>query len=473
MLLIEYTASSQCTPVNLERISLPSNEWIGNGYIKGLLRLLPADYAANPTKKYPVIIYFHGNQAAGDGSQDALCKIIGDGASALPGKIESNEFPTTVTVNGQTHSYIVLMPQYTGYSEPPYYADKIEAFIDYAMSAYRIDPTRVYLTGMSSGANHVIDYVSSSASRAQRIAAIAMSSMCWRLSLNPAGPANIANAGLPTWFVHCALDNPCVVAWPDEWVNAINNQPGAIAPRYSRLDQTPNPQPFPFPLSQQLLYCRPFPHDTWLALYSPLFTPAGGPNLYQWLLQHSRSTLPVRLKNFSARLTAGKVLLQWTTTSETENASFIIERAGSDGRFMPLATRKGSGNSGIDKQYDYSDEKPLPQLSYYRLVQADIDGDKQYLGTKTIANRQGLRQLIIPASNPFTNNIVAYINVEITQKVIVEVTDMSGRKIAGLSGIYASGATEINLPATQLPKGMYYLKARSGSTTETYKIVKQ
>ncbi|AXY76932.1 T9SS C-terminal target domain-containing protein [Paraflavitalea soli] len=473
LLSIGCSTWSQCTPVNLEKITLPSNEWIGNGYIKGLLRFLPADYAANPSKKYPVIIYFHGRSAAGDGSQDALCNILGDGATALPGKIESNEFPTTVTVNGQTYSYIVLMPQYAEYSEPPYYADKIEAFIDYAMSAYRIDPARVYLTGMSSGANHVIDYVSSSTSRAQRIAAVSMSSMCWKLSLNPAGPANIANAGLPTWFVHCVLDNPCVVAWPDEWVNAINNQPGAVAPRYSRLEETPDPQPFPFPLSQQLLYCRPFPHDTWLALYSPLFTPAGGPNLANWFLQYSRTTLPVRLKNFTARLTAGKVALQWTTTSETDNASFTIERAGSDGRFTSLATVKGSGNAGVDKQYDYSDEKPLPQLSYYRLVQTDIDGDKQYLGTKTVVNRQGLRQLIIPAANPFINNIVAYINVDKTMKVIVEVTDISGRKIAGLTGMYAPGATEINLPAAQLSKGIYYLRAQSGSITDTYKIIKQ
>lgn len=473
LLSIGYSTWSQCTPVNLEKITLPSNEWIGNGYIKGLLRFLPADYNTNPTRKYPVIIYFHGRLAAGDGSQNALCNILGDGASALPGKIESNEFPTTVTVNGQTHSYIVLMPQYVEYSEPPYYADKIEAFIDYAMSAYRIDPSRVYLTGMSSGANHVIDYVSSSTSRAQRIAAISMSSMCWRLSLNPAGPANIANAALPTWFVHCVLDDPCKVAWPDEWVNAINNQPGAVAPRYSRLDPTPNPQPFPFPFSQQLLYCRPFPHDTWLALYSPLFTPGGGPNLANWFVQFSRSTLPVRLKNFTARLIEGKVQLQWITTAETGNESFAIERAGSDGRFIPLATLRGNGNSGIEKQYEYSDKKPLPQVSYYRLAQTDIDGDKQYLGTKTIVNRQGRRQLIIPASNPFTNNIIAFINVDKTQKVIVEVTDMSGRKLAGINAMYASGATEVNLPVAHLPKGIYYLRAHSESITETIKIIKQ
>lgn len=473
LLSIGYNALSQCTPNYLEKITLPSNQWIGNGFIKGLLHLLPADYNTNPTKKYPVIIYFHGREARGEGTQNDLCKIISDAPTALPGRIEANTFPTTVTEGGQSHSYLILMPQYTEYNEPPYYADKVEAFIDYAMSAYRIDPSRIYLTGMSSGANLVIDYVSSSTSRAQRIAAITLSSMCWRLSLNPAGPANIANAGLPSWFVHCSLDNPCVVAWPDDWVNAINSQPGATAPRYSRLEPTPNPQPWPFPESEQLKYCRPFPHDTWSAMYSPLFSPDGGPNISQWLIQHSRSTLPVRLKNFTARLAQGKVHLQWITTSETGNASFTIERAGSDGRFSPLATLPANGNAGIEKQYSYTDEKPLSQVSYYRLVQTDLDGDKEYLATKTIINRQGLRQLILLGANPFINNVSAFVNVDKPQKVIIELTDMSGKRITGTSGIYTQGVTEITLPAAHLPKGIYLLKAAGESIQETYKIVKQ
>lgn len=473
ILCIDQHVQAQCTPAYLEKITLPSDQWIAGGYFKGLMRLLPPDYNTNPTQKYPVIIYFHGREARGEGTQDDLCKLLTDVSTTLPNQIEANAFPTTVTAGGQTYSYILLMPQYTEYSEPPYYADEIEDFIDYAVANYRIDPTRIYLTGMSSGANHVIDYVSSSTARAQRVAAVSLSSMCWRLSLNPSGPANIAAAGLPIWMVHCEQDNPCVVDWPDEWVDAINNIPGAVAPRYSRLGPVPNPLPNPFPYAQQLLYCRPFPHDTWSAMYSAEFTPSGGPNLAEWFIQYSLSTLPVRLKNFTARLTDGKVHLRWTTTSESDNATFTIERAGADARFTPLVTLPGSGNAGAEKQYQYIDERPLAQLSYYRLVQTDIDGDRQYLATKTILNKQGSRQLIMLAGNPFAGNLTAFINIDKTQKVEIQVTDMSGRKVAGINSIYAPGTTEVSIPATHLPKGIYFLRAAGEFITETHKIVKQ
>jgi hypothetical protein len=261
------------------------------------------------------------------------------------------------------------------------------------------------------------------------------------------------------------------VAWPDEWVDQINNQPGAIAPRYTRIDPYPGPSPFPFPDS--LNYCRGFPHDTWTAMYAPTFTPSGGPNIAQWLAQFSRSTLPVRLKNFTARFAGDKVYLQWITTSETDNASFTIERAGSDGQYKPLATLAGNGNAGAEKQYNYTDERPLSQISYYRLVQTDLDGDKQYLGIRKVLNRQASKRMVILTANPFVNDLSAFINVDKTQKVVVQITDMSGRKVAGMNGIYTQGTTEITLAAAHLPKGMYFLRAAGEFITETYKIIKQ
>ena len=463
-------AWSQCTLNNLEKISLPSNQWVGNGFIKGLLRLLPADYSTNPTKKYPVIIYFPGMGAIGDGTQNALCQILADVPTSLPNRIEANLFPTTVTSGGQPYSYIVLIPQYTEYQTPFYYSDSVDAFINYALANYRVDPSRIYLTGMSSGANLVIDYISSSTSRAQRVAAATMSSVCWQLSFNPSGPANIANAGLPTWFVHCATDGPCVVAWPDDWVNNINSQPAGTDARYTRLEEYVGSPPTPF--TDSLLYCRPYPHDTWTAMYSQTFQPAG-PNIYEWFLQFSRATLPVLLKEFTARITDGKVYLRWITTSETGNASYAIERAGNDGRFSALATIPGSGNSGLDKTYNYIDEKPLPQLSYYRLVQTDLDGSKQYFQTRKVINREGNKRLVILTSNPFANDLSAFINVDKTQKVTIWITDMNGKKVAGREGMYTQGTTEINIPAAQLPKGIYLLRASGEIKSETYKIIKQ
>lgn len=466
-------ARSQCTPNFLEKISLPSNQWVGGTFIKGFLRLLPVGYATDLSKKYPLIIYFPGLGGIGDGSQDDLCKILADVPTSLPNRIEAGAFPATVTSGGQPYSFIVLIPQYTEYQGSLYYSTQTDAFIDYALANYRVDPSRIYLTGMSGGANLVADYIGSSTSHAQRIAAATMTSLCFALSFHPTGPANIANAGLPTWFVHCSLDNPCVVSTPDDWVNGINSQPVGIQARYTRFDDYPGTPPFPF--TDSLLYCRPYPHDTWTAMYSQTFRPAagGGTNIYEWFLQNSRSTLPVVLKNFSARFTDGKVLLEWTTTSETDNASFTIERAGSDNHFTPLATIPGSGTTSLDKTYHFTDDKPLAQLSYYRLIQTDLNGNKKYSEIRKVINRSGNQPLITPASNPFINDLTVFVTVSRAQKVAVYLTDLNGRKVAGIDSHYNTGTTGIILSAAHLPKGMYLLKASAESISETYKIIKQ
>lgn len=471
--LFVHSTWSQCTLTRLEKVTLPVGQSVGNGFIKGLLRWLPPDYNTNTSKKYATIIYFHGREARGQGTADDLCKLISDATFSLPGRIEANTFPTSVTTGGETYDYLVLMPQSIEYETPPYYADEVEAFIDYAVANYRIDPTRIYLTGMSSGANLVLDYVSSSAARAQRIAAVSMSSLCWALSFNTAGPANIASAALPMWFVNCSLDNPCTISIPDDWVNAINSQPGAVAPRYSRLGPEPSPLPWPWTDSMQLTYCRPFPHDTWSALYSPLFKTQTTPNLANWFIQYSLTALPVKLKNFGARLNEGKVVLQWTTLAEAGNESFTVERAGADGLYKTIAQIASGKGQGPEKQYQLVDEDPLPQLSYYRLAQTDVDGRKTYLSIRTIMNRQGAKQILLLGANPFRGRLSAYINTDKAQKVTVELTDLNGRRIFSQTATYPSGVTELNLPSGNIPAGVYFLKARGVYKTETYKIIKQ
>src|SRR5688572_19468035 len=54
-----------------------------NGFYTGLIEYLPNDYAANPTKEYPVIIYFPGFLGQGNGTMADLCNIITNEQSHL------------------------------------------------------------------------------------------------------------------------------------------------------------------------------------------------------------------------------------------------------------------------------------------------------------------------------------------------------------------------------------------------------
>jgi len=87
--------------------------------------------------------------------------------------------------------------------------------------------------------------------------------------------------------------------------------------------------------------------------------------------------LPVTLVNFIAKHTATGNLLQWATTSETNNAGFDIERSNDARSFEKIGFVDGRGESGSLQSYQFADQNPF-QTSYYRLKQLDHNGTFAY-----------------------------------------------------------------------------------------------
>jgi hypothetical protein len=479
---------------NRRSITIPNT----GGFYTGLLEYLPNNYASSPANtRYPVIIYFGGWVVQGDGSQSSLCTIITDQQSGvgaqlkshLVDQIESGVWGTdnVPTVGGT--SFIVIAPQYTGYGNGNDFtwSDQTDALIDWILQEYpKADPSRIYMTGMSTGSNLAMDYISSSVEHAQRVAAVSFATLCFprNLSSSPNGAQNIAVGDVATWFVHCARENQanvppigstnpvCVIESTNDWVNAINSNSPTTAPRYSILHGTPGPGTYPAGLD----WCQGDAHNSWIALYNPLFPSlqAPGPSLYSWFLQFDQeSALPIVLKNFSARLSNGKVYLRWITSAEQNNAGFVIERAGSNGSYSAITQVSGGGNTSGDKVYEYVDENPLPNLSYYRLKQMDLDGVGRYHEVRKVMNQGRFKSKIIVTPNPFTSDPSAFVSVDRKQHLNIFLTDMSGRILSRVNGIYEEGTTELSLPTSSLPRGVYFIRMQGDGIAETHKIIKQ
>lgn len=94
---------------------------------------LPKDYSTNTTKKYPLIIYLHGSSQRGND----LEKLKGYGLPYLVDK-------------GQDFEFIIASPQCPSYKQ--WYTDNwFETLFQELTAKYRIDISRVYLTGVSMG----------------------------------------------------------------------------------------------------------------------------------------------------------------------------------------------------------------------------------------------------------------------------------------------------------------------------------
>ena len=417
--------------------------------IDNYLEWVPAGYnlPQNASKKYPLIIYWKGLFDYG------VTEIIVKG---IPQKIESGVFPATVTYNGTQYSFIVITPNYQGGSTGAWDAD---AVINYAIANYRIDRNRIYMTGISHGASICYQYVNASLDFAKKIAAIAPLAPC--SGLNWTGGTNAVIEQIHLWGLHNPNDVTCSPSATTSSVSNVNTQ-NPNQPVLARYTFTPTTW-------------SPDPHDIFWIPYEPGYSTveSGGKNMYDWFIQFSQNiVLPVTLKDFSARLTSGKVKLDWTTATENNSNSFAIERAGKDMKFTEIARVSAAGFSTLDKRYQYIDPAPLSDMNFYRLAQTDRDGKTQYFEVRRVFNGKQNASIVV-SPNPVKSAIKAFVSISQPQKITVTLMDMKGRILKQSEAHYDEGLQEISLDAVSLAAGNYLLRLKGVTVNAVEKIVKQ
>jgi predicted esterase len=106
----------------------------GNGFWE----YLPPHYGNGA--EYPLLVFWHGYGENGSGSLEELNKLVAHGPPKL---IQGDQWP-------EERTFVVLSAQHSGDSCPS--AEEIHVFLQFGISAYEVDTTRVYLTGLSCGA---------------------------------------------------------------------------------------------------------------------------------------------------------------------------------------------------------------------------------------------------------------------------------------------------------------------------------
>ena len=89
------------------------------------------------------------------------------------------------------------------------------------------------------------------------------------------------------------------------------------------------------------------------------------------------SLLPVELTLFTATPTNNGILLRWTTMSESNSDYFVLEKSKDLYTFVEVARLKTSVYSNRKIDYEFLDRTPYDGVSYYRLVQVDLNGARK------------------------------------------------------------------------------------------------
>lgn len=92
----------------------------------------------------------------------------------------------------------------------------------------------------------------------------------------------------------------------------------------------------------------------------------------------TNGVLPVTWLNVSAKPEKDNILVEWSTSTETNNEFFTVEHSVDGNIFEALDMINGAGNSTIPRSYSYLHIKPGPGTHYYRIRQTDFNGTFDY-----------------------------------------------------------------------------------------------
>ena len=103
-----------------------------------------------------------------------------------------------------------------------------------------------------------------------------------------------------------------------------------------------------------------------------------GVQLNELTLAAIGAALPLRWRSFTAAKQQENVLLQWSTFSEQNSKSFILQTSSTGTTWNTLATVSAAGNSPSIHDYNYLHTSPATGYNYYRIVETNIDGKYNY-----------------------------------------------------------------------------------------------
>jgi len=280
----------------------------------GYYEYLPGNYSPNSSTGFPLLVTFPGIGEKGNGTTE-LNKILKHGPAKL---INQGKWP-------KERPFIVIAPQsWNGWFNPT----GIHNFLSYLKKTYNVDTNRIYLTGLSAGAQSIWQYLEVHNDEVAGVIPISGT------GYQPAKNKGCTFAHVPIWAFHGAADNTIGAYGSYESVKFIN-------------ECTPTPDP-----KAKVTIYPGVGHDAWTRTYDlsgmntstdPKYDPYNE-NIYDWLLSHSKGSGKVEVPiNQSPTVDAGSDLTVPLSQGEIKLKAECFD---ADGSIVSYQWEKVSGPDG-------------------------------------------------------------------------------------------------------------------------------
>lgn len=184
------------------------------------------------------------------------------------------------------------------------------------------------------------------------------------------------------------------------------------------------------------------------------------------------SLVPVELTAFYGSYQNGSVILEWITSTETNNQGFEIQRRNENSLFEPIGFLDGKGTSTNRVTYSFIDKNLTSKRYSYRLKQIDFDGSFHY-SSEVVVDIPFLENYVLHQNYPNPFNPSTRISFTVPERSLVKITlnDILGREISTL--LYeeiAAGTKELEIDGSSLSSGNYFVRMIAGNVQKFQKI---
>ncbi len=192
----------------------------------------------------------------------------------------------------------------------------------------------------------------------------------------------------------------------------------------------------------------------------------------RWTLSGLNSPLPMNFTLFNSKCEGSKVLITSKTARERNSRHFNIERSSDGVRWTAIGNLPAAGNSGIERNYSFTDNNPL-QNRFYRIAEYDLDRRVQY--TSTLRSSYSATDVFSTSPNPVHDIIFINIVTGSESQAVIKVFDSKGALIKRQKATVLQGSNQLRMDIGSLANGVYtlYTDWNNGQMKKMIAIVKQ
>jgi hypothetical protein len=187
-------------------------------------------------------------------------------------------------------------------------------------------------------------------------------------------------------------------------------------------------------------------------------------------LTFGNTPLPIILQNFSATANGSAAILSWSTASELNGKSMIVQHSVDGVNFEDIKTVASSTNSTLVQNYSYTDYNASNGVNYYRLKLVSSDAPASYSAVVVVKVNSAASSSVAVYPTAFTDHFTVKLNEVKSGNVVVKLYNDQG--VVVLVQTLSGSATQIINTPSNLATGLYILEVYNGTDKSYSRLMK-